>query len=126
MDAETARLPFSMFHSFYNVWHAGLLHKIKNCFLPDLYIITKSYLLQRLVFRAKFGEVVTQLRDVNTEVPQSSVLGPVLYLLCTTNFPVTLDIIIATYADDTAILAAHKDYIVASECLHKSLFYIHI
>jgi len=44
--------------AFDKVWHAGLLHKIKNCFQPDLYAIIKSYLLQT-IFRVKFGEVVT-------------------------------------------------------------------
>jgi len=40
----------------------------------------KSYLLQR-TFRVKYGEAVTQLKEINSRVPQGSVLGPVLYLL---------------------------------------------
>jgi len=90
------------------VWHAGLLHKIKSCFPLDLYAIIKSYLLQR-IFRVKFGEVVTQLKDINSGVPQGSMLGPVLYLLYTADLPVAQDTT-ATYANDTAILTAHKDH----------------
>jgi len=44
--------------TFDKVWHAGLLHKIKNCFPANLYAMIKSYLLQR-TFRVKFGELVT-------------------------------------------------------------------
>jgi len=59
--------------------------------------------------------VVTQLKDINS--------GGVLHLLYT-DLPVVLDTIIATYADNTAILATHKDHIEASERLQESLFYI--
>jgi len=65
--------------AFDKVWHAGLLHKIKSCFPANLYAIIKLYLLQR-TFRVKFGEVM-QLKDINSGVPQGSVLGLVLYLL---------------------------------------------
>jgi len=81
--------------------------------------IIKSYLAHR-IFRVKFGEVVTQLKDINSRVSQSSVL----YLLYTADLPVALDTITATYANDIAILAAHKDHIEASERLQESLFYL--
>jgi len=70
--------------------------------------------------------VVTQLKDINSGVPQGSVLGPVLYLLYTADLPVALDTINATYADDIAILAVHKDYIEASQRLQENLFHIQI
>jgi len=70
--------------------------------------------------------MVTQLKDINSGVPQGSVLGPVLYLLYTADLPIAPDIITATYADDTAILTAHKDHVEASQRLQKSLLHIQI
>jgi len=111
---------------FDKVWHAGQLHKIKSCFSLDLYAIIKSCLLQR-TFRIKFGEVVTQLKDINSGVPQGSVLRPVLYLLpYTADLPIALHTITAIYADDTIILAAHKDHIEAFQRLQESFFHIQI
>jgi len=108
---------------FDKVWHVGVLHKIKSCFPVDLYTIIKSYLLQRS-FRVIYVEALTQLKDINSGVPQGSMLGSVLYLLYTANFLLALDATIATYADDIAILTAHKSYIKASQRLQESLFYI--
>jgi len=124
MQEDTAWVPFSISHR-HKIWHADLLHKIKSCFPLDLYAIIKSYLLQR-IFRVKFGEVVTQLKNINFGVPQGNVLGPLSYLLYTADLSISLDIIIATYADNTAILASHKDHIIASQRLQESLFYIQI
>jgi len=70
--------------------------------------------------------VVTRLKDIDSEVPQGSVLGLVLYLLYTADFPVALDTITITYADDKATLTAHKDHIEASQHLQESIFYIQI
>jgi len=70
----------------------------------DLYVVMRSYLLRR-TFRVKYGEVqVTQLKEINSGVPQDSVSELVLYLLYTADLPVALGS--TTYADDTAVLAA--------------------
>jgi len=53
------------------------------------------------------------------------VLGSVFYLLYTADL-LALDTITATYADDIAILAAHKDHIEAFQHLQKNIFHIQI
>jgi len=67
--------------------------------------------------------MVTHLKEINFGVPQNSVLGPVLYLLYTIDLPVALDSTTATYADDTAVLAAHNNHIEASSITGKSSSY---
>jgi len=47
-----------------------------------------------------------------------------LYLLYTADLSVILGSTIATYANGTAILAVHNNYIEASLRLQKSLYYI--
>jgi len=42
-----------------------MLRKVKSCFPSNLYAIIKSYLLQR-TFRIKYGEAVTQLKEINS------------------------------------------------------------
>lgn len=46
---------------------------------------------------------------IKAGVPQGSVIGPVLYLLYTCDIPQQQDVEIATFADDTAILAVGKN-----------------
>jgi hypothetical protein len=54
---------------------------------------------------------------VKSGVPQGSVMGPVLYLLYTSDIPTTADIIIGTFVDDTVISSSHEHPEIASEHL---------
>ena len=90
--------------AFDKVWHEGLNHKLRTI-LPKQYTeILESYLTERF-FRIKQGDAYSELKEIKAGVPQGSVLGPVLYLLYTSDFPKLECSIVATFADDTAILA---------------------
>jgi hypothetical protein len=54
-------------------------------------------------------------------VPQGNVLGPLLYLIFTTDIPTRKDTIIATFADDTVLMASNEDPPAASQSLHTHL-----
>jgi hypothetical protein len=64
---------------------------------------------------------VTSDKPIKSGVPQCSVLGPFLYLIYTADIPQTNDTLIATFADDTAILTSDHDPRSAPEKLQKHL-----
>jgi hypothetical protein len=107
-DIEVGRYCTAVFldvsRAFDKVWYHELFYKIKNSFPTDLYAI-KSYLLQR-TFRVKYGEVVTQLKEINSGMPQDNILEPVFYLLYIADFLVALGSITVTYVKDTIVLVS--------------------
>lgn len=106
--------------AFDKVWHIGLLFKIKQMLPHTFYSIIKSYLTNRY-FYVKFKSAQTNLYNICAGVPQGSVLAPILYSLYTSDMPVTENATVATFADDTSILASHLNPTVASEHLQDQL-----
>ena len=64
----------------------------------------ESYISQRTL-RVKQEHEYSELKIINAGVPQGRVFGPILYLSYTCNIPVAENIKLATFADDTAVLA---------------------
>lgn len=89
--------------------------------MPHIYFnIFKSYLTDRY-FEVKFHNKVSKLYPIESEIPQDSVLGPVLYFLYTANLLTTRNITSGTYANDTALLAIHKNPHIAFQHLQESI-----
>jgi hypothetical protein len=94
------------------VWHPGLLFKIRKKNLPHAYYrILESYLMDR-PFQLKFKDKITTLRKTEAGVPQGSVLGPIVYLIYTSNLP-TSDNTTAAFTNYTAILTTYDDSAMA-------------
>lgn len=105
---EEKRICSSVFldvsQAFDKVWHDGLKFKLRQVLPVMLYDILESYLGNRL-FRVRHGNEYSELKEISAGVPQGSVLGPLLYLLYTRDIPIEDGTTLATFADDTAILA---------------------
>jgi hypothetical protein len=108
--------------AFDKVWHEGLLYKIKH-WLPSYFKMFQSYLSDRL-FRTNVSGETSEDHPIKSGVPQGSVLGPLLYLLYTSDLPTSQHTITGTFADDTVILASHEDPYIASAQLQDNLVHI--
>ena len=106
--------------AFDKVWHTGLLYKLKRTLPHAAYTLLKSYLSDRM-FQVRYQEEYTPLHTIHSGVPQGSILGPILYSIYTADLPVSEQTTTATYADDTAILASHRNRILASRNLQTHL-----
>ena len=106
--------------AFDKVWHTGLLFKLKKSLPHDFYMILNSYLSNRK-FNIKYLDSESSTCPIESGVPQGSVLGPILYILYTADLPITNQTTVATFADDTAIMALHPDHSMASKLLQENL-----
>ena len=82
--------------------------------------ILESYLDDRL-FRIRLEDAYSEMKVIKAGVPQGSVLGPVLYLLYTNDLPSLGNNTVATFADDTAILAVGKSNAESTVKLQSSI-----
>lgn len=106
--------------AFDRVWHSGSLYKLK-LFLPaPLYLLIRSYLENR-TFKVRQGNYFSSIFPIRAGVPQGSDLSPDLFNIFSSDIPQTNDTIIATYADDTAILSFDRNPIVAFNALQNHL-----
>jgi hypothetical protein len=55
------------------------------------------------------GNENSELQPIKAGVPQGSVLGPTLYILFTSDIPLSTNTTLRTFADDTVILSVNED-----------------
>ena len=106
--------------AFDNVWHEGLLYKFKKILPHPYYSILKSYLTKRQFIVKCLGDTSATFL-IESSIPQGSVLGPLQFSIYTADLPISNKVTIATFADDTALLATHANPAIASSTLQRSL-----
>ena len=78
----TQAVAIDIYKGFDRVWHAGLLHKLKTYGISGQIIGLISSFLSNRRFRVVLDRKSSQEYPVNARVPQGSILGPTLFLLC--------------------------------------------
>jgi hypothetical protein len=99
------------------------LYKLRQSLPLNYFLIIKSYLHSRH-FLVKVETKYAELSSVNAGVPQGSVLGPLLYVLFTADLPTSPEFTVATFADDTAVVAVDSDPAITSQKLQTDLLAI--
>ena len=106
---ENNEIPCSIFqdtsNAFYTIDHKILLNKL---YMYGIRGIThnrlKNYLSERYQY-VSINNCSSSLQKLNCGVPQGSILGPILFLLCINELPIASNILRCLHeADDTNIL----------------------
>ena len=69
----------------------------------------------------KYADAITTTFSIEAGIPPGSALESLLFSIYTVDLPLLTNIIIATFADDTALLASHANPIIASSTLQRGL-----
>ena len=89
-------------------------------------VYTHSYLI---FWRRKFlsyDNEVSAVKPVTCGVPLGSILGPLLFLICFSDFPACLrNANVIKFADDTLIYLADNDFCVIENTLNQNMDYIY-
>lgn len=91
--------------AFDTMWLKGLLHKMRVAKFPDyLTKLIAGYCRDRTIC-VSYRSALSGCRVLRADGPQGSVLMPSMYAFFTADIPTSNETMLATFADDTAIMA---------------------
>ena len=115
---------FDLSKAFDRVWHQGLLAKLEHLGVCGTALAwLRSYLTDRRQ-RVRVQGQTSPWLSIPAGVPQGSVLGPLLFLVYTTDLPlscVNSFTKCSQFADDTALIASHPDRHQAESSLQEAI-----
>ena len=110
-----------MSKAFDKVWHEGLLFKLKqNGISGKLLTLLKNYLSNSRQ-RDLINGSSSQWGDIESGVPQGSVLGPLLFFICINGLEMGIKSQVKFFADDTSLFSIVHDPIISAKDLNDDL-----
>ena len=111
--------------AFDKVWHDGLIFKLKqNGISGSLFKLLANYLNNRKQ-RVVLNGSCSDYSDIESGVPQGSVLGPLLFLIYINDLERNIKSNINFFADDTMLFSIVKDPVTSGDDLNHDLDIIH-
>ena len=118
---EVRSVFLDMSKAFDKVWHEGLLFKLQqNGIKGDLLDLLKSYLSSRKQ-RVLINGFESEWGEIESGVPQGSVLGPLLFLIYINDLEKGIKSQINFFADDTSLFSIVQDPTVSAHELNNDL-----
>ena len=103
---ETRAIALDISKAFDEVWHRGLLHKLKSYGISGTLLdLIRSFLTGRSIKVVLDGHS-SIFYPINSGVPQGSVIGPTLFLIFINDLPDCILSKLAIYADDTTLYSS--------------------
>ena len=110
--------------AFDEVWHEGLLYKLQSmCISGKLSKLVENYLSGRF-HRFVLNGQTSSWRPVLAEVPQGSILGPLLFLIYINDLPNELKSNAKLFANGTSLFTIVKDKNESANVLNNYLILI--
>lgn len=105
----TAAIFLDISRAFDRIWHAGLIHKLIRKHINGSLVKLIHSLLTNGEFCVKVEDSFSNRKIMKAGTPQGALISPLLYNIYTSDMPKPFDTILATYADDTAIMTSEEN-----------------
>ena len=103
------------------MWHDGLIFKLKqNGISGSLLKLFENYLYNRKQ-RVVLNGSCSDYSEIESGVPQGSVLGPLLFLIFINDLERNIKPNIKFFADDTMLFSVVKDPVISADDLNHDL-----
>ena len=121
INLDVRSIFLDMSKAFDKVWHEGLVFKLKqNGISGKLLNLIENYLINRKQ-RVVLNGCKSEWGDIQSGVPQGSVLGPLLFLIYINDLEVGIKSKVKFFADDTSLFSIVKDPTISANDLNHDL-----